>query len=265
LVAGSSPGQERRTRGAAALSDVLRHGPSQGVVDTAEAAMRAMRLGRSTHEWLTCAVSALLFADRTEAAAAWCDHWLAEARGRRVPLWIAEFSSLRAGIALRQGRPREARALAEAALARISVESWGVCIGGPLANLIQANTDLGDRDAAAEYLEVPLPPGLFDSRFGLYYLHARGHHNLATEQPRAALDDFANCGSPQACRQQLVTHRWPRCDGWSGIEGQGIACVRPTGHCSAGAGHTLRAGAAIHGRGICWFTSGVVGRMAGDD
>ncbi|WP_409473581.1 AAA family ATPase [Streptomyces sp. HC307] len=184
-----------RTRGAAALSDVLRHGPRQGVVDTAEAAMRAMRLGRSTHEWLTCAVSALLFADQTAAAAAWCDHWLAEARGRRVPLWIAEFSSLRAGIALRQGRPREARALAETALARIPVESWGVCIGGPLANLIQANTDLGDRDAAAEYLEVPLPPGLFDSRFGLYYLHARGHHYLATEQPRAALDDFVNCGS----------------------------------------------------------------------
>ncbi|MHC5908699.1 helix-turn-helix transcriptional regulator, partial [Streptomyces sp. S6] len=184
-----------RTRGAAALSDVLRGGPSQSVVDSAEAAMRAMRLGRSTHEWLTCAVSALLFADRTEAAAAWCDHWLAEARGRRVPLWIAEFSSLRAGIALRQGQPHEARALAEAALALIPAESWGVCIGGPLANLIQANTDLGDRDAAAEYLEVPLPAGLFDSRFGLYYLHARGHHYLATEQPRAAYDDFVNCGS----------------------------------------------------------------------
>ncbi|AZS83472.1 LuxR family transcriptional regulator [Streptomyces griseoviridis] len=194
-----APGQvaaagDPRTRGAAALSDVLRHGPGRQVVGTAEAAMRAMRLGRTTHEWLTCAVSALLFADRTASAASWCDHWLAEARARRVPLWIAEFSSLRAGIALRQGRPHEARELAEDALARIPVESWGVCIGGPLANLIQANTDLGDHEAAAEYVEVPLPAGLFDSRFGLYYLHARGHHYLATEQPRAALDDFVNCG-----------------------------------------------------------------------
>ncbi|MER7721211.1 AAA family ATPase [Streptomyces flaveolus] len=188
-------GGDPRIRGAVALSDVLRRGPRQDVVDSAEAAMRAMRLGRNTHEWLTCAVSALLFADRTEAAAAWCDHWLDEARGRRVPLWIAEFSSLRAGIALRQGRPREARELAEAALARIPVESWGVCIGGPLANLIQANTDLGDHEAAAEYLEVPLPQGMFDSRFGLYYLHARGQHYLATGQPRAALDDFTNCGA----------------------------------------------------------------------
>ncbi|MFI2435502.1 AAA family ATPase [Streptomyces sp. NPDC018693] len=184
-----------RTRGASALSDVLRQGPGREVVDTAEAAMRAMRLGRSTHEWLTCAVSALLFADRIEAAASWCDHWLTEARTRRVPLWIAEFSSLRAGIALRQGRPQEARELAEAALTRIPAESWGVCIGGPLANLIQANTVLGDHDAAAEYLEVPLPTGLFDSRFGLYYLHARGSHYLATGQPGAALDDFVNCGA----------------------------------------------------------------------
>ncbi|MFJ9425237.1 BREX system ATP-binding domain-containing protein [Streptomyces sp. NPDC101249] len=202
LVPGGRPAPARvasagdpRTRGAAALSDVLRHGPDRRVVESAEAAMRAMSLGRTTHEWLTCAVSALLFADRTASAASWCDHWLAEARARRVPLWIAEFSSLRAGVALRQGRPREARELAETALARIPVESWGVCIGGPLANLIQANTDLGDHEAAAGYVEMPLPQGLFDSRFGLYYLNARGHHYLATGQPRAALDDFVNCGA----------------------------------------------------------------------
>ncbi|UED88051.1 AAA family ATPase [Streptomyces profundus] len=184
-----------RSRGAAALSDVLRHGPAQEPVAAAEAAMRVMRLGKNTHEWLTCAVSALLFADRTTAAAQWCDHWLAEAHSRRVPLWIAEFSSLRAGIALRQGRPLDARRLAKAALTQVPVESWGVCIGGPLANLIQAATDLGDREAGAEYLEVPLPDGLFSSRFGLYYLHARGTHFLADGQPEAALDDFTDCGA----------------------------------------------------------------------
>lgn len=190
---GASPG-DPRSRGAAALSQVLRHGPGQEAVVAAEAAMRAMRLGKNTHEWLTCAVSALLFADRITAAADWCDHWLAEARTRRVPLWIAEFSSLRAGIALRQGNPAQARELAEAALAQVPAESWGVCIGGPLANLILANTDTGDHAAAAEYLDVPVPPGMFRSRFGLYYLHARGCHYLATGQPYAALDDFVNCG-----------------------------------------------------------------------
>ncbi|MEU5416125.1 AAA family ATPase [Streptomyces clavifer] len=189
----SLPG-DPRSRGAAALSDVLRQGAGPEAVAAAQASMRAMRLGRNTHEWLTCAVSALLFADRTEEAAGWCDHWLAQSRGRRVPLWIAEFSSLRAGIALRQGSPLQARELAEAALAQVSPESWGVCIGGPLANLIQANTDIGAHAAAAEYLEVPLPPGIFHSRFGLYYLHARGSHYVATGQPQAALDDFLNCG-----------------------------------------------------------------------
>ncbi|MDW4905791.1 AAA family ATPase [Streptomyces sp. ADMS] len=190
---GASPG-DPRSRGAAALSQVLRHGPGQPAVIAAEAAMRAMRLGRNTHEWLTCAVSALLFADRITAAADWCDHWLAEARSRQVPLWTAEFSSLRAGIALRQGNPVQARELAEAALAQVPVESWGVCIGGPLANLIQANTDTGNHAAAAEYLDVPVPEGMFHSRFGLYYLQARGSHYLATGQPHAALDDFATCG-----------------------------------------------------------------------
>ncbi|MDJ0463790.1 LuxR family transcriptional regulator [Streptomyces sp. H27-C3] len=184
-----------RSRGAAALSDVLRHGPGPEAVAAAQASMRAMRLGRNTHEWLTCAVSALLFADRIKEAADWCDHWLAQSRSRRVPLWIAEFSSLRAGIALRQGRPVLARELAEAALAQVQAESWGVCIGGPLANLIQANTDIGDHAAAAEYLEVALPAGMFHSRFGLYYLHARASHYLATGQPQAALDDFLNCGA----------------------------------------------------------------------
>lgn len=183
-----------RSRGAAALSDVLRNGPGPEAVAAAQASMRTMRLGRNTHEWLTCAVSALLFADRIKESADWCDHWLAQSRSRRVPLWIAEFSSLRAGIALRQGRPVQARELAEAALGEVPPESWGVCIGGPLANLVQANTDIGDHAAAAEYLEIVLPTGMFHSRFGLYYLHARGSHYVATGQPQAALDDFLNCG-----------------------------------------------------------------------
>ncbi|WSA43165.1 AAA family ATPase [Streptomyces sp. NBC_01803] len=191
---GPAPG-DPRARGAAALSRVLRHGPDQDAVAAAEAAMRAMLLGKNTHEWLTCAVSALLFADRITAAADWCDHWLEEARNRRVPLWVAEFSSLRAGIALRQGEPVRARELAETALTRLSAESWGVCVGGPLANLIQAATDVGDHQAAAGYLDIPVPPGTFRSRFGLYYLYARGNYYLETAQPHAALDDFTTCAT----------------------------------------------------------------------
>ncbi|MFE5584779.1 LuxR C-terminal-related transcriptional regulator [Kitasatospora sp. NPDC056531] len=183
-----------RIRAAGALSRVLAEGPDATAVAQAEAAMRALRLGKSTQEWLMCAVAALAFADRLEAAGNWCDHWLEESRARHVPLWVAEFASLRASIALRQGAPVRARQLAEAALAQVPAASWGVCIGGPLANLVQAATDTGDLAAAAEYLQVAVPDGMFCSRFGLYFLHARARYHLATGRAYAALDDLTTCG-----------------------------------------------------------------------
>ncbi|MFJ2767083.1 AAA family ATPase [Streptomyces sp. NPDC087300] len=186
--------EDPRVLGATALSHVLAHGPDDEAVADAETALRSMRLSKSTQEWIVCATSVLEFTDRLDAAANWCDHWLEQARTRRVPLWEAEFASLRARVALRQGRPKEARRLAEAALTQVPAESWGVCIGGPLANLVHAATWTGDYEAAAAYLEVPVPHGMFRSRFGLYFLHARGCHYLQTGRPYAALDDFTACG-----------------------------------------------------------------------
>ncbi|MFJ9818064.1 AAA family ATPase [Streptomyces sp. NPDC101151] len=187
--------EDPRVLGAMALSHVLTHGPDDEAVADAETALRSMRLSKSTQEWIACATSVLEFTDRLDAAANWCDHWLEQARTRRVPLWEAEFASLRARVALRQGRPTEARRLAEAALTQVPAESWGVCIGGPLANLVHAATWTGDHEAAAAYLEVPVPQGMFKSRFGLYFLHARGCHYLETGRPYAALDDFTTCGN----------------------------------------------------------------------
>ncbi|MGH3312586.1 MAG: AAA family ATPase [Streptomyces sp.] len=191
---GEPANDDPRSLSAMALSRVLAYGPTDGAVAEAESALRAMRLGKHTQEWLMCAVAALSFADRPETAARWCDHWLEEARARKVPLWMAEFASLRAGIALRLGDVTRARSLAEAALAQVPADSWGVCIGGPLANLIQAATDTRDFAAAAEYVAQPVPDGMFSSRFGLYYLHARGCFQLETGRPYAALDDFTRCG-----------------------------------------------------------------------
>ncbi|MGX1881812.1 helix-turn-helix transcriptional regulator [Streptomyces sp. NPDC055287] len=182
-----------RVQGAAALSQVLAHGPRSSAADDAEAALRVMRLGKNSQEWIMCSVAALLFAERLEAADNWSDHWLTEARGRRVPLWEAEFASLRASIRLRQGDPVAARRLAESALALVPADSWGVCLGGPLANLVQAATETGDFAAAEEYLAVPVLEGMFSTRFGLYFLHARGRFHLETQRPYAALDDFTAC------------------------------------------------------------------------
>ncbi|MFD9434143.1 BREX system ATP-binding domain-containing protein [Streptomyces sp. NPDC060002] len=186
-------GGDPRIQAAVALSDVLAHGPGAPAVDGAETALRSMRLGRDTQEWIVCAVTALLFAERTEAADGWCAHWAAQARTRRIPLWEAEFSAVLAGVRLRQGDPAAAQKLAEAALAQVPVESWGVALGWPLAHLVQAATELGDHRAAAEYLAVPVPDGMCSTRFGLHFLHARGRHHLETGRPDDALDDFTAC------------------------------------------------------------------------
>ncbi|MFJ3170831.1 AAA family ATPase [Streptomyces roseus] len=193
LVPAASTGGDPRIRAAAALSEVLARGPSAPAVAAAEAALRGMRLGRNTSEWIVCAVAALMYADQTDAADRWCRHWLTEARTRKVPLWEAEFASLLAGIRRRQGDPVAARGLAEAALAQVPVESWGVTLGRPLAHLVEAATDLGDHLAAAEHLAVPVPDAMFETRFGLQVLHARGRHLVETGRADEALDDFTAC------------------------------------------------------------------------
>ncbi|MER5486781.1 AAA family ATPase, partial [Streptomyces sp. NPDC002812] len=192
--AGGVPGGgDVRVRAAVALADVLAHGPGgSGAVD-AEEPLRGMRLGWGTQEWIVSAVTALVLAERLEAAESWCELRLAEARGRRVPLWEAEFTSLLAGIRLRQGDPRAARRLAEAALALVPAESWGAGLGGPLSVLVRASTETGDHEAAVRHLAVPVPDRMFSTRFGLDYLHARGRHHLEAGRPDEALEDFAVC------------------------------------------------------------------------
>ncbi|WP_371645072.1 MULTISPECIES: AAA family ATPase [unclassified Streptomyces] len=193
LVPAAGTGGDPRIRAAAALSEVLARGPGAPAVAAAQDALRGMRLGRNTSEWIVCAVTALLYAEQTGAADRWCRHWLTEARTRKVPLWEAEFSSLLAGVRRRQGDPVAARGLAEAALAQVPVESWGVTLGRPLAHLVEAATDLGDHLAAAEHLAVPVPDAMFETRFGLHVLHARGRHLLETGRADEALDDFTAC------------------------------------------------------------------------
>jgi DNA-binding CsgD family transcriptional regulator len=53
---------------------------------------------------------------------------------------------------------------------------------------------LGQHKEAAHYLTHPVPDALPRTRYGLHYLHARGHHYLATNHAHAALADFLSCG-----------------------------------------------------------------------
>ena len=99
-----------------------------------------------------------------------------------------------AEIAIRQGDLLSAKCHADAALAHVSVQSWGVAVGVPLAALVKASTAMGMYDEAASYLDQPVADAMFQTRFGLHYLHARGHYYLAKGRFYAALDDFLTCG-----------------------------------------------------------------------
>ncbi len=88
----------------------------------------------------------------------------------------------------------EAEALALAALAEMPPQSWGIAIGGPLAVLVHASTAMGKFAEASRYLGQPVPEPMFESVFGLDYLHARGRFDLATNRAAEALDSFQACG-----------------------------------------------------------------------
>ena len=48
-------------------------------------------------------------------------------------------------------------------------------------------------DQAAQLLTVPVPNTMFNTRFGVLYLYARGTYYLATGRPSAALGNFQAC------------------------------------------------------------------------
>jgi DNA-binding CsgD family transcriptional regulator len=53
---------------------------------------------------------------------------------------------------------------------------------------------MGDHAAVVELLGRPVPPAMFETRYGLQYLYARGRHHLSVEYLEAALGDFTLCG-----------------------------------------------------------------------
>jgi DNA-binding CsgD family transcriptional regulator len=80
------------------------------------------------------------------------------------------------------------------ALDLLTVPGWGTAAGLPLGTVILAATRLGQLDLAARYLREPVPSTLFECRYGLHYLYARGWYQMARDNVHAALSDFFQCG-----------------------------------------------------------------------
>jgi DNA-binding CsgD family transcriptional regulator len=181
-------------RAASALAAILTHGGSDDTIGGAEQVLESFRLDDVAFEPVEQALLALVYAGQVDRSASWCDLLLQETADRRIPGLRAVLAAVRAEIAIRQGDLSGAEYHAHVALAQMPSQSWGGAVGLPLASLLLARTEMGKFDEAADQLSRPVPAVVFETRFGLHYLHARGHYYLATRRPRAAFGDFLACG-----------------------------------------------------------------------
>jgi DNA-binding CsgD family transcriptional regulator len=140
------------------------------------------------------ATMSLLYAGSVTEANEWCDELIAEGVPSNTPTWQAVLHALHAEASCRRGDLPAAVRHGEQALEALHPRGWGVAIGLPLGALVLAHTRMGQHGEASKLLTLALPDAMFDSRYGLHYLHARGHHQLATGRSRSALADFLTCG-----------------------------------------------------------------------
>ncbi len=188
------PGQQAQA--SAVLSSVLAEtaGADERCIRVAERILQSSQLNDEMVESVCWALQTLIYAEQPVLAERWCDALLAEADTRGVVTWQAALSGLRAEIALREGDLVQAERYAVKALTMIGVGGWGVGVGATLGTLLQAVTARGDFESARRYLREAVPAAMFQTRYGLMYLRARGHYYLATDRLQAALADFSYCG-----------------------------------------------------------------------
>ncbi|MFD8818511.1 LuxR C-terminal-related transcriptional regulator, partial [Streptomyces sp. NPDC059627] len=187
-------GTEAPRRMADALNRLLRSGPDAETVRGAELTLQTTLLDDSSFDTIHQALSVLIYADRCDLAVTWCDLLLREATRRDVPTWQALFAALRAEIAVRQGDARLAEQRSRQAMGLLSLRGWGVLIGSPLASLQLAATATGTVTDTGSPAVSALPEQLFQTRFGVQYLHARGRWRLSVNLLHGALDDLTRCG-----------------------------------------------------------------------
>ncbi|MFL6072386.1 MAG: LuxR C-terminal-related transcriptional regulator [Mycobacteriales bacterium] len=195
----ASPTVRPRLLAAGALSEILHSGADAAAMaeaaDRAEQVLQASSLDDLAFDSVEFALLTLVYADRPERAAYWCDTLLERAHSRRAPWWQALLASVRAEVAVRLGDLPGAAEHARAALTQVPPQGWGVAVGEPLGSLLLASTAMGRYDEAADQVSQPVTEAMFQTRYGLHYLYARGTYFLETEKPQAALGDFLACGT----------------------------------------------------------------------
>lgn len=198
LLASSSeswaPGADLRADAAAALRSVVDDGESDFAISRAQRVLESSALDDLMIAPVSWAILTLIYANRLDEANRWCTTLVARANKRDVPGWHALLEATDAEISFRLGNLTQAELAAQAALDRLTPATWGVHIGAPLSSLVRAKTAMGKIHEAAGLLELPVPDEMYESRFGLMYLHARARYHLAANHYFAAASDFESCG-----------------------------------------------------------------------
>ncbi|WP_225731161.1 MULTISPECIES: LuxR family transcriptional regulator [unclassified Nocardia] len=193
-------------RQAAAMLGAMFTGSVERSVALAQRVLAGHRLTEPTVEPLAAAVYCLIYGGRLDRAEAWCEALAAQAQARHAPTWRAIFTGLRAETLVSKGNPGAAVRYAALALNQVPAEHLGVWIGTPVAALVRALTMLGRHGEADAQLRRPVPRAMFETRFALPYLRARGRHSLATGRIGESLRAFRRCG--QLMRRWRMDYPW---------------------------------------------------------
>lgn len=201
-ASGALSSTEPWARAATALAAVLRGSRD---ITVAEELLQAAR-ANSVSDYPITALAALTYAGELGTAAGWCDQLL-DSQHRSTTL-RAMLLSVRAEISLRQGDLTNATHHASDALTTMSRQAWGTAIGFPLSTALLAATRRGDHHEAAKLAEIPTPTAMHQTRAGIHYAFARGHHHLANNRNHAALSDFLLIGETLANWQMTDIVQW---------------------------------------------------------
>ncbi|MEV1318854.1 AAA family ATPase [Micromonospora arborensis] len=164
------------------------------VIAIAAGVLEHTSLGEHTVLPLLAALAVLMYGERLDEAASWCDSLLTQAEAKQSRTWQALLATTHAMISLRQGELFEAEKHAASALEILPAKSWGIAIGLPLSAAVLTAVARGDRTKAETLLTIPVPDEAFHTPCGLHYLHARGWYYLMAGRPQAALYEFELCG-----------------------------------------------------------------------
>lgn len=171
-----------------AVMAALRGHPALAAAEAETVLRHADSATGATHAALT----ALLYAENTEAAQLWADKLAAETGASNQE--EAGYAGPRAETALRRGDLATAVEAGSTVLDYRPLFSLGITAALPLSSRVAAAIRLGEIERAEKLLAAPLPDAVQDSLLGLHLLSARGQYNLAIGRHEAAYQAFRTCG-----------------------------------------------------------------------